>query len=72
MLIVMGEKIDIIVNVYGKPWQTLCSLKSLLKYSGEHIDKIYFINERENPRVFSPWDESEFNMTNSKIRLLNL
>jgi bis(5'-nucleosidyl)-tetraphosphatase len=29
----------------------------------------YFINERENPRVFSPWDESEFNMGVLKICL---
>ncbi len=43
------EKVDVIVNVYGKPWQTLCSLKSLIKHSGEHIDKIYFIEERQQP-----------------------
>jgi len=43
------EKVDVIINVYGKPWQTLCSLKSLMKYSGKHIDKIYFIEEKEQP-----------------------
>ena len=43
------EKIDVIINVFGKPWQTLCTLKSLLKHSGQHIDKIYFIKEKVQP-----------------------
>lgn len=41
--------VDVIINVYGKPWQTLCTLKSLEKHSGQHIDKIYFIEEKEQP-----------------------
>jgi len=45
----LAEKVDVIINVYGKPWQTLCTLKSLMLHSGEHIDKIYFIEEREQP-----------------------
>lgn len=40
------DKVDVIINVYGKPWQTLCTLKSLMKYSGKYIDKIYFIEEK--------------------------
>lgn len=43
------EKIDVCINVYGKPWQTLCTLKSLMKYSSKHIDKIYFIEEKQQP-----------------------
>jgi len=43
------KKIDVVINVYGKPWQTLCTLKSLMKVSGKHIDKIYFIEEKEQP-----------------------
>lgn len=43
------KKVDVIINVYGKPWQTLCTLKSLLKHSGQHIDKIFFIKEKEQP-----------------------
>jgi hypothetical protein len=42
-------KIDIAINVYGKPWQTLVSLKSLLKVSAKYIDKIYFIEENKQP-----------------------
>lgn len=42
-------KVDVIINVYGKPWQTLCTLKSLMLHSGEHIDKIYFIEEKQQP-----------------------
>ena len=32
------KKVDVIVHAYGKPWQTLCTLKSLMSHSGEHID----------------------------------
>lgn len=46
---VQNNKIDVIINVFGKPWQTICTLKSLLKYSGNHIDKIYLIEEKEQP-----------------------
>ena len=42
-------KIDVAINVYGKPWQTLVSLKSLLKVSAKYIDKIYFIEENKQP-----------------------
>ena len=41
------EKVDVIINVYGKPYQTLCTLKSLTEHCGRHIDMIYFINERD-------------------------
>jgi hypothetical protein len=43
------EKVDVIINVYGKPWQTLCTLKTLIKHSGNHIDKIFLIKENEQP-----------------------
>jgi hypothetical protein len=42
------EIVDVIINVYGKPWQTICTLKSLIKHSGNHIDKIYLIEEISN------------------------
>ena len=44
-----GSKIDVCINVYGKPWQTLCTLKSLIKHSGHHIDQIYLIKENVQP-----------------------
>jgi len=43
------QHIDVIINLYGKPWQTLCALKSLMKYSGEHIDKIFITEEKFHP-----------------------
>ena len=43
------EKVDVIINVYGKPWQTLCTLKSLKRFCNTHIDKIYMIEEKEQP-----------------------
>ena len=45
----MTTKVDVVINVYGKPNQTLCTLKSLMKHSGEYIDKIYFIEELKQP-----------------------
>lgn len=41
--------VDVIINLYGKPWETLCTLKSLMLHSGKHIDKIYVIEEKEQP-----------------------
>jgi hypothetical protein len=41
------KKIDVCINVYGKPYQTILTLKSLLKHSSQHIDKIYFIEENQ-------------------------
>ena len=35
--------IDVNLNVFNKPYQTIATIHSLLKVSGKHIDKI-FIN----------------------------
>lgn len=45
----METKIDVVINVYGKPWQTICTLKSLMLHSGNHIDKIFLIKEKSQP-----------------------
>lgn len=42
----MTQKVDCIINVFGKPCRTALTLFSLLKHSGRHIDKIYFIEEK--------------------------
>lgn len=42
----MRGRVDCIINVFGKPCQTALTLFSLLKHSGRHIDKIYFIEEK--------------------------
>lgn len=34
-------KVDVSLNIFAKPYQTALALLSLLKHSGEHIDKIY-------------------------------
>jgi hypothetical protein len=39
----------VVINVYGKPFNTAATLYSLLKHSGQWIDKIYFITERKQP-----------------------
>jgi hypothetical protein len=46
---IMGKIVDIAIQVYGKPYQTLAALKTLMLHSGEHIDKIYFILEKKQP-----------------------
>jgi len=47
------EKIDVCVNVFGKPYQTLVTLKSLLEHSGKNIDKIFFIEEKNQPNDYN-------------------
>jgi hypothetical protein len=41
--------IDAAISVYGKPYQTAVTLFSLVKHSGQWIDKIYFTEERKQP-----------------------
>lgn len=43
------QKIDVCINVFGKPYQTLVTLKSLLNHSSKWIDKIFFIEEANQP-----------------------
>lgn len=40
-----SAKVDVLINVFGKPYQTALSILSLLHHSGQHIDKIYFHEE---------------------------
>ncbi|TLU99339.1 hypothetical protein [Dyadobacter luticola] len=41
--------VDVAINAYGKPYQTAITLLTLLKHSGQWIDKIYFVEERKQP-----------------------
>jgi hypothetical protein len=41
--------VDVAINVYGKPFQTAIALLSLVRHSGQHIGKIYFIEEAKQP-----------------------
>lgn len=41
--------VDVAINAYGKPYQTAVTLLTLLKHSGEWIDKIYFVEEFKQP-----------------------
>lgn len=60
------QKIDVIINVFGKPWQTLVSLKTLLKHSSDYIDKIYFIEEPQQPNGDNvSWVVDELNYKNT-------
>ncbi len=46
-----NRKVDVAINIYGKPYQTIVAINSLLKYSGKHINKIYFIVEKQQPNL---------------------
>ena len=56
------DKIDVCINVFGKPYQTILTLKTLLQQSGDHIDTIYFIEDPQQP--FLPFD---FNFIKDKV-----
>ncbi len=43
------KRVDVCINVYGKPYQTALSLLSLLRFSGQHIGHIYVIMEPQQP-----------------------
>jgi len=60
------EKIDVCVNVLGKPYQTLITLKTLLMHSSDWIDKIYFIEESQQPIDY------DFNFIQSNLNFENL
>ena len=43
-------QVDVAINYYGKPYQTLLTIETLLEHSGQHIDRIYLIRELKQPR----------------------
>lgn len=45
----MIRKVDIGIAFYGKPYQTIVTIKSLIQHSGQYIDKIYISRERKQP-----------------------
>lgn len=53
--------IDVSIHAWSKPWQTLCTLKSLLKHSGQHIDKIYLtVPKGLSPATNIEWIQKYF------------
>ena len=43
------NKVDVCVIYYGKPYQTIISILTLLKFSRQHINKIYITVEKKQP-----------------------
>ncbi len=43
------SKVDVVVGAYGKPYETAVSILSILKYSSQHIGKIWFREEPAHP-----------------------
>lgn len=43
------NKVDVSIGYFGKPYQTIVSVLTLLKYSREHINKVYITVERDQP-----------------------
>lgn len=60
------KKIDVCLNVFGKPYQTIITIKSLLKHSGQHIDKIYLIEEAKQPSDY------DFELIKNEVNYENL
>jgi hypothetical protein len=46
----VDRKVDVLINVCGKVHQTALALLSLDRASGQHIDKIYFVEENTDTR----------------------
>lgn len=47
--VIMSKKVDVSIAFYGKPYNTIVAIRSLLKHSGQHIDKIFIARERIQP-----------------------
>lgn len=60
------KKVDICINVYGKQYQTLVTLKSLLKYNSDYINKIYLIEEAKQPHP------TDFEFIKNELNYCNL
>jgi hypothetical protein len=45
----MNSKVDVGIAFYGKPYQTIVTIKSLIQHSGQYIDKIYISRESKQP-----------------------
>lgn len=41
--------VDVAINVYGKPYLTAVTILSLMKQSGQWINKLYLVEERQQP-----------------------
>ena len=46
----MTALVDAAINYYGKPWQTRLTIETLLGHSGQHVDKVYLVEEPRQPR----------------------
>ncbi|GFK94250.1 hypothetical protein NNJEOMEG_02092 [Fundidesulfovibrio magnetotacticus] len=57
-------KIDVAINVLGKPYQTTLTLVSLLRHSWKHIDRIYLAEEAAN----SPGQSEGLSYVKEKLR----
>lgn len=45
----MSKRVDVSIAFYGKPYQAIVTIKTLMQYSGQHIDKIILSRERRQP-----------------------
>lgn len=45
----MSKKVDVCIAFYGKPYHVIVTIKTLLKYSSQHIDKFIISRERRQP-----------------------
>lgn len=43
------NNVDVVIGAYGKPYQTIVAILSILKYCGRHISKIWLREELHHP-----------------------
>lgn len=47
----MSGTVDVAINVFGKPYQTLLCLASLLRHCGPDLGRVFFIMEKRHPAL---------------------
>jgi len=50
---IMDKKVDVLINVFAKPYQTALSLLSLMRHSGGWIDRIWFAQDSLKDAAFT-------------------
>lgn len=61
------QQVDVAINAYIKPYETLLCLASLLRYSGQHIGRIYLTAEATARHELDPCDVMELGSFDSRI-----
>jgi hypothetical protein len=64
----LARKVDVAINVCGKPFMTMLALLSLMKHSGRRVNRIFFIHE--NSRAYG--QDYDFDAVAAAAKSINL